>query len=93
MNVSERIKELELPVGIYKFCENLFKNELNNLYYPDMYILPLTPEGEEILEYISDYQYNDKGQLIWDSIYRYGAYTINVKYEGDIFNVILVNND
>ena len=93
MKVAERIKDLELPIGIYKYCENLLKNELDNLYYPDMYILPLTPDGEEILEYISDYQYDDKGQLVWDSIYRYGAHTINVMYEGDVFNVILVNND
>lgn len=93
MNVSERIKELELPVGIYEYCSDLLKNELDNLYYPNMYILPLTPDGEEIFDYISDYQYNDNGELIWDSIFRYGAYPRNVKYQGEIFNVILVNND
>jgi hypothetical protein len=93
MNVSERIKNLELPIGIYKYCQDLFKNKLDNLYYPDMYILPLTPEGEEILEYISDYHHDDKGQMVWDSIYRYGAHTVNVKYQDETYNVILVNND
>jgi len=57
-----------------------------------MYILPITPEGEEIREYLSTYHFVDK-KCIWNSIHAYGAYEYNITYDDEIFNVILVNND
>lgn len=44
-----------------------------------MYILPITPEGEEIREYLSTYHFVDK-KCIWNSIHAYGAYEYNITY-------------
>ena len=83
MDVSQKIKELDLPDGIIKFSYNMFEENLNDLYYPDLYVLPLTQEGEIIREYL----YND------ELIGRYGAYEHTIEFENELYNVILVNND
>ncbi len=92
IDIFDRLKQVDLPIGIYKYCEEYLSEAMDYLYHPDMYILPLTPEGEDIYDYLSEYQFED-GNCIWQSIFRYGAYAYNVKYEGEIYNVILVNND
>ena len=92
IDIFDRIKQLDLPTGIYKYCHEYLKDQLDSLYYPDIYIFPLTPEGEDIYDYISTYQI-ENGKCIWYSIFAYGAYAHNVEYEGEIYNVVLVNND
>jgi hypothetical protein len=67
--------------------------ELDNLYYPDLYILPLTIEGEQRREYLYEYHHDPNGNLIHQSIHRYGAYEYNFNYMGEIYLAILVNND
>lgn len=92
IDVFDCIKEFDLPTGIYIYCREFLKYELDSLCYPDIYIFPLTPEGEEIYNYISQYHF-ENGKCIWYSIFAYGAYPHNVEYEGEIYNVVLVNND
>jgi len=91
-DIFDRIKQLDLPQGIYKYCDDLLSEQMSNLYYPSMYIFPLTPEGEDLYDYISTYQI-ENGECVWYSIFAYGAYAYNVEYEGEIYNVVLVNND
>lgn len=43
---------IELPKGIREYANKLFENELQYICYPDLYILPLTPEGEQKREYL-----------------------------------------
>lgn len=93
MDVNEEIKKLDIPAGLYEHCIDELKLELDMLYHPDMYILTITPEGESIREYILEYHHNKKGDLVWTSISRYGYASYSITYEGDIYNVILVNND
>ena len=64
------------------FCK-MFKEELDCLYYGDIYILTLDEEGEEFLEYL----YDEKGVL------RYGCYIYTRKFKGEFYNIVLVNND
>jgi hypothetical protein len=93
MDINKEIKKLDIPVGLYEQCIDELCDELDSLTHPDMYILPLTPNGEVIREYISEYHHNKDGDLIWTSISRYGYVSYNMEYEGDVYNVILVNND
>ncbi len=83
----------QLPPNIYSYANEYFKEKLETLYCPDLYILPLTTEGEQQREYLINYHHNGKGELIWQSIYRYGAYEYNFIFENDIYLAILVNND
>jgi len=85
--------ELQLPHGIREYANKLFKEELDGLDYPDLYVLPLTPEGEAEREYLINYHHNENGKLIHTSIYRCGAYEHNFEYEGETYLAILVNND
>lgn len=74
---------LEIPEGIYEYATKYFSNELRYLCYPDLYILPLTPKGEEIRLWL-----HNEGE-----VGRYGVYEENFKYRGKMFLAILVNND
>ena len=74
----------ELPKGIYQQAFKEFEDELSYLYYPDLIVLPLTEKGE--IERIRLY---DEPQFIG----QYGAYEHNFKFNGEIYLVILVNND
>lgn len=75
--------EDQLPIGIYKWANEHFKHGLDNLYYPDLYILPISIEGQIELERLySEYH-----------IGRYGAYECNFTYEGELYLAVLVNND
>lgn len=74
---------IDLPEGIYEHANKLLENELSYLYYPNLYILPLTPKGEEQREYL----YNEC------EIGRYGTYEYNFHYKNETFLAILVNND
>jgi hypothetical protein len=55
------------------------------LYYPNIYIFPLTPEGEELME------------LFFKEIIscRYGTYTFTntCDIDGEIYNIVIENND
>lgn len=83
----------QLPPKIDEYANEYFKEELNNLYHPDLYILPLTVEGEEQREYLINYHHDSKGNLMWQSVYRYGAYEYNFTFENETYLAILVNND
>lgn len=93
MNVREEIKKLDVPIGLYEYCIDELKTELDMLTHPDMYILTITAEGESIREYILEYHHDKDGNLTWTAISRYGYASYNINYEGDVYNVILVNND
>tara|TARA_R110001592_G_scaffold152313_1_gene379703 strand:- start:708 stop:974 length:267 start_codon:yes stop_codon:yes gene_type:complete len=83
----------QLPNGIKKYAYDLFKEELDKLYHPELIVLPLTKEGEKEREWLINYQHDDDGNLIHQSISRYGAEEKNFEYKGDIFLAILINND
>ena len=82
-----------LPAGIGKYAYDLFREELDRLYYPDLIILPLTPEGEIQREWLINYHHDKQGRIIHQSILRYGAHEREFKYQGDDFIAMLVNND
>ena len=92
MDIFARLKQLDLPTNIAGHCFKVFEDELNCLYYPSVYIFPLTPEGEELYDYITHYHF-ENGKMVWESVYRYGAHAYNMEFEGEIYNVVLVNND
>ncbi len=83
----------QLPNGIKKYASDFFKEELDKLYHPELIVLPLTKEGEKEREWLINYQHDDDGNLIHQSIFRYGAEEKNFEYKGDIFLAILINND
>lgn len=83
----------QLPVGIEEYAYELFKEDLDQLYYPDLIILPLTQEGEEQREWLVNYQHDEDGKLLHQSIFHYGAKEHNFKYNNEIYLAILVNND
>jgi len=87
------IWQQQLPIGVEKYASELFKEELDQLYYPDLIVLPLTQEGEQQREWIINYQHDDEGNLIHQSVFRYGAHEHNFEYKGETFLAILVNND
>lgn len=81
--IFEPMRNLEIDKDVFAYFYDYFKYELDNLYYPDLYILPLTVDGEVILENLRTYYYID----------RYGSYCYTKKYKGEYYNIILVNND
>ena len=83
----------QLPHGIKKYAYDFFKEELDKLYHPELIVLPLTKEGEKEREWLINYQHDDDGNLIHQSIFRYGAEEKNFEYKGDMFLAILINND
>lgn len=68
---------------VLDYFKDKFKQELDQLYYGTIYFLPLTIEGEEFREYL----YNEE----W--IGKYGCKEYLQEYKGELYNVILVNND
>ena len=78
---------------VYNFAKNKFNEELSLMLNASLIVLPITPKGEEKREYLINYQHDDKGNLIHESIYRYGAKEINFEYKNDLFLAILINND
>ena len=68
---------------VYKFVSELYKDDLDMLYYGDLYVIPITLEGEEYRIHL----YEEC------CIGSYGAYEHNFIYNGEIYLVILVNND
>ena len=93
MDIETETFQSQLPAGIVEFAYRKFNTELDGLYYPDLYVLPLTPEGETERERLYSYQHDDKGNLIHQSIARYGAYQYNFTFENELYLAILVNND
>jgi|TARA_R110000851_G_scaffold86656_1_gene188689 hypothetical protein len=87
------IWQQQLPVGIEKCASELFEDELSTLYFPDLIILPLTPEGKEQREWLINYQHNEGGRLVHQSVFRYGATEHNFEYNNETYLAILVNND
>ena len=48
----------QLPNGIKKYAYDLFKEELDKLYHPELIVLPLTKEGEKEREWLINYQHD-----------------------------------
>jgi len=78
---------------VYNFAKNKFNEDLDLMLNASLIVLPINPEGEEKREYLINYQHDKKGNLIHQSVYRYGAKEINFEYKNDLFLAILVNND
>jgi hypothetical protein len=70
-------------IEVLNHFKDKFKEQLGQLYYGTMYVLPLSVEGEEFLEYL----YNEG----W--IDKYGCNVYLQEYKKELYNVILVNND
>ena len=87
------IWQQQLPNGIEKYAYKLFKEGLDTLYYPDLIILPLTQEGEEQREWLINYQHDEDGKLLHQSVFRYGPTEHNFEYNNETYLAILVNND
>ena len=83
----------QLPDGIERHAADLFKEKLDQLYHPDLIVLPLTPEGESEREWLVNYHHDSDGKLVHQSILRYGAEECNFEFEGVTYLAILVNND
>jgi hypothetical protein len=83
----------KLPKGIYDYAYKKFEVEMLGLYYPYIIILSLTPEDEEEREYLYDYHHDKNGELIHQSIARYGAYEYNFEYDGETYLAIIINQD
>lgn len=75
--------ESELPPNILHFVKNKFEVELLNLYYPSIYIIPLSVDGEQYREYL---------QTEWQ-ICEYGCSEYNFEFDNTTYLAILVNND
>ncbi len=66
-----------------EYASKKFKHELDQMYYPSLYVFPVDQDGEV-----------EREKLINDlDIYRYGAKEINFDYQGELHVAILVNND
>ena len=83
----------QLPLGIEDYAYELFKYELSLLNYPKLIVLPLTQEGEERREWLINYQHDEDGNLLHQSVFRYGAIEHNFQYNNETYLAILVNND
>ena len=93
MKADEFFKELEqsfippyyptVDPDVIHHANDMFGLAVSELYYGDLYVLPLTQDAEEYREML----YN-----VYD-IGRYGAYEINFKYKSETYIAILVNND
>lgn len=73
----------EIEKDVYLYARDLFADFLCGLYHPDLYILPISIEGETYRDFLYD-EYD---------IARYGAYEINIKHNGVDYLCIIVNND
>jgi hypothetical protein len=80
---NREIKSPYVHSNVVRYAALKFENELSQLYYGDLYILPLTVEGEEYRMMLFE--------KYW--IGQYGAYEINFTYNGEVYLAILVNND
>lgn len=78
---------------LYAYVDTLFAEELATLCYPQTYILPVTPQGEVEREYLLNDQFDDNDDLTWQSVRRYGCSEHTITFEGELYTVILVNND
>jgi hypothetical protein len=76
-------KEEFLPIGIKEYAMRRYKEEMDCLNYPSLYVLPLSVEGEVELERL----YNE------EQIGHYGAYEKNFEYDNETFLAVIVNND
>jgi len=73
----------QVDKNVYEHANELYKEDLDMLYYGDLYVIPITLEGEEYRMYLYE--------ECW--IGSYGAYERNFTYGGEIYLAILVNND
>jgi len=84
-NLYNRYRELDIPNSVFDWAWKLYDDLINTLYYPNIYIFPLTPEGEELME------------LFFKEIIscRYGTYTFTntCDIDGEIYNIVIENND
>lgn len=77
---------LGISRNIFDWVWEYHKDFINTLYYPSVYIFPLTPEGEVLMDLFF------KEGII---SYRYGAYieTSVCDIDGEIYNIVIENND
>lgn len=86
MEIIDRYKDLDIPGYVNDWAYELHKDFINTLYYPSIYIFPLTAEGEELMDLFF------REDII---SYKYGAYTLTNKcpIDGEIYNIVIENND
>lgn len=86
LNLLDRYQRLDVPKGIYDWAYEYHKDFLDTLYHPNVYIFPLTEEGEDLM---GEYFKND---LI---SHRYGSYVLTdiSPIDGEYYNVVIENND
>ena len=49
-NLYNRYRELDTPNSVFDWAWKLYDDLINTLYYPNIYVFPLTPEGEELMQ-------------------------------------------
>jgi hypothetical protein len=76
-------RQPSVPTKLYERVYYLLASEILDLYYPDVYVLPTTPDGEVHREMLYG-EYD---------IFRYGCYEYSINYENELYTIILVNND
>ena len=66
-----------------EYVSKKFKHELDQMYYPSIYVFPVDQDGEV-----------EREKLINElDIYRYGAKEINFIHDNELYIAILINND
>lgn len=82
----DRYRALGNTKALYDWAWEYHEDFINTLYYPNIYIFPITPEGEELMDLFF------KSGII---SYRYGAYvnTNICEVDHEIYNVVIENND
>jgi hypothetical protein len=84
--LSDRYRALDIPKNVFDWAWKYHEDFINTLYYPNVYVFPITPDGEELMELFF------KEGII---SYRYGAYieTNICEIDREIYNVVIENND
>jgi len=82
----DRYRNLDVPKEVNSWAWEYHKDFIDSLYYPNVYVFPLTPEGEELMSL-----FFTEGIIS----YRYGAYTMTniCELDREIYNIVIENND
>jgi hypothetical protein len=85
-NLYDRYRSLDVQKNIFDWAWKYHEDFINTLYHPNVYVFPLTPEGEELMNLFF------KEEII---SYRYGAYTMTnfCEVDHEVYNVVIENND
>jgi len=81
--VLDELNDFFVTPEIVTYAHQLYYEDLITLYHPDLYVIPMAPDGEIEREML----YNDY------DISRYGCNEYTFNYNDNLYTAILVNND